>query len=105
MLILDDKLIPYNQTAFEIEFLEINFVYNQTKKMEMKWIPIDSIPPNSIFRKVILRNWFNSRDPNGPEKKIDQRMHSWWETKAIHLLQGVTHVNSEWNKVCILLYN
>jgi hypothetical protein len=46
MLILDDKLIPYNQTAFGIEFLEINYVYSQTKKLEMNWIPIDSIPPN-----------------------------------------------------------
>jgi hypothetical protein len=31
MLILDDKLIPYSQTTFEFEFLEINSVYSQTK--------------------------------------------------------------------------
>jgi hypothetical protein len=33
--------------------------------MEMNWFLIDSIPANSISRKMILENWFNLEDPNG----------------------------------------
>jgi hypothetical protein len=54
MLILGNKVIPYIQTTFGLYFLEINSMYNQTRKLEMNYFSIDSIPANSISRKMIL---------------------------------------------------
>jgi hypothetical protein len=54
------------QTTFWIQFQEINSVYGQTRKLEMNWFLIDSIPTNSISKKVILGKWFNCADTNLP---------------------------------------
>jgi hypothetical protein len=49
------EVIPIEiiQTTFRIEFQETNSMYSQTGKLEMNWIPIDSIPTNSNSRKWI----------------------------------------------------